>query len=246
VGNASRTRLPALVAHMDDAQPAYDEQPEGGGRSTNMLVACLVCSLGYAIAKWVLRPCQPSITLPPPPTTVDHTARADDNEAELARAPKTGLRYLVVGTGSVGTCIVEALLARGEEHVRGFDIVPNTVLVELKVETVQGSVTQLADLTAACQGIDVVYATFALIRFYERLRFQYAASHAVNVVGTANLVAACKAAGVRVLVVTSTSNVCVSPSWCPTWPVKALTEDTPLVDPTTSPSHYGWTKVQVR
>jgi hypothetical protein len=231
---------------MDDAQLAYDEQPEGGGRSTNMLVACLVCSLGYAIAKWVLRPCQPSITLPPPPTTVDHTARADDNEAELARAPKTGLRYLVVGTGSVGTCIVEALLARGEEHVRGFDIVPNPALVELKVETVQGSVTQLADLTAACQGIDVVYATFALIRFYERLRFQYAASHAVNVVGTANLVAACKAAGVRVLVVTSTSNVCVSPSWCPTWPVKALTEDTPLVDPTTSPSHYGWTKVQVR
>lgn len=228
------------------AQPAYDEQPEGGGRSTNMLVACLVCSLGYAFAKWVLRPCQPSITLPPPPTTVDHTARADDNEAELARAPKTGLRYLVVGTGSVGTCIVEALLARGEEHVRGFDIAPNTALDELEVETVKGSVTQLADLTAACQGIDVVYATFALIRFYERLRFQYTASHAVNVVGTANLIAACKAAGVRVLVVTSTSNVCVSPSWCPTWPVKALTEDTPLVDHTTSPSHYGWTKVQVR
>ena len=115
-------------------------------------------------------------------------------------------------------------------RVRGLDLVPNAALAR-RIELIRGSVTELADVMAACREAGVVFATFALTRFYERLSFQYEASHAVNVIG----IAACKACGVRALVVTSTSNVCVSPR------VAGLTsvfdEGSVLVDQSTSPNH---------
>ena len=207
------------------------------------LIGLCILLLLIILLRWLLMPCDPSITLPPP-APMDHSAC--DMEATAQRiklAPKTGLCYLVIGTGSVGTSIIEALLERGEEHVKGFDIAHNAALGR-RIVMIQGNVTKLADLTAACQGVDVVFSTFALIRFAERLHFQYAASHAVNVTGTANTIAACQAASVRVLVVTSTSNCCVSPVACKERHRTAFDETSRYVDAEQSPNHYGWTKVQ--
>ena len=213
------------------------------------LVASAVLLAGAAaFLRWLLAPCAPSVSLPPPPTEeILRNAAAAETEARTTRlrtAPKTGLRYLVVGTGSLGSCIAQALLERGEREVAGFDTAPNAQLERAGVRMVRGSVTELKALSAACAGVDVVYATFALIRFYERLPFQYAESHAVNVAGTANLLAACVSNGVRVLVATSTSHVCVSPQWCTAKEPARLDEHSPLLCAERSPSHYGWTKVQ--
>ena len=78
-----------------------------------------------------------------------------------------GKRYLIVGTGSVGLNIIDALVARGEMHVAGFDIVAPKRRAK-GVTFVQGSVNDLPTLLEACKDVDVVFATFALIRYYER------------------------------------------------------------------------------
>jgi nucleoside-diphosphate-sugar epimerase len=62
------------------------------------------------------------------------------------------------------------------------------------VDFTAGSVGDLDALRRACEGVDVVYATFATIRFFENLSFMYPMSHEVNVVGTENLIQACRAA----------------------------------------------------
>ena len=204
-----------------------------------LLWALVLVGVGVVFFRWLLEPPDPSINLPPPPPTVDHTTRVGLAKEALRLAPKTGLRYLVIGTGSVGTAIAEALLERGEKHVKGFDVAPSPSL-EGRIPLLRGSVSELSDLEAACEGVDVVYATFALIRYYERLKFQYSDSHNVNVLGTANVIAACKAKGCRVLITTSTSHVCVAPEM-----VKLnMTEDSPYVDAKSCPNHYGYTKVQ--
>lgn len=136
--------------------------------------------------------------------------------------------------------ILETLIARGETRVAGFDLVPPKRLPK-GVNIIKGSVCDFEAVKAACTGIDVVFTTAAAIRYYERLPWQYAASHAVNVTGTENVVRACIEAGVQVLIQTSTSNVCASIHVNLS---QKLDENTPYVDPTNTPSHYGWTKVQ--
>jgi nucleoside-diphosphate-sugar epimerase len=146
---------------------------------------------------------------------------------------------LVIGTGSVGLILMEALVARGEKKVKGLDVVAPRRAVA-GATFVLGNVTDLASLKAACEGVDVVYFTVALIRYYERLAFQYTASHAVNVTGTQNVLSACAECGVQVLVQTSTSNVCVSAGQVN----GEMDETSPLVGAHNSPNHYGWTKAQ--
>ena len=53
-----------------------------------------------------------------PASDVDHEKRPGLAAALEKDVPATGLRYLVIGTGGVGLSIVDALLARGEKHVR--------------------------------------------------------------------------------------------------------------------------------
>ena len=155
------------------------------------------------------------------------------------KAPATGKSYLVIGTGSVGLIIMEALVERGEKKVKGLDVVAPRRGVEGATFAV-GNVTDYSSIKAACEGVDVVYLTVALIRYYERLQYQYAASHAVNVTGTGNVLRACAECGVQVLVQTSTSNVCVAPALVST----SMDESSELVGPQNSPNHYGWTKAQ--
>ena len=191
-----------------------------------------------AVCYWLLKP-SPRQPAKQPPPGVDWRARSGLHATVKEKAPATGKSYLVIGTGSVGLIIMEALVERGEKKVKGLDVVAPRRGVEGATFAV-GNVTDYSSIKAACEGVDVVYLTVALIRYYERLQYQYAASHAVNVTGTGNVLRACAECGVQVLVQTSTSNVCVAPALVST----SMDESSELVGPQNSPNHYGWTKAQ--
>mmetsp|Transcript_29303 Transcript_29303/g.67219 ORF Transcript_29303/g.67219 Transcript_29303/m.67219 type:complete len:358 (-) Transcript_29303:257-1330(-) len=189
------------------------------------------------LARWLLRP-DAVPTVRAPPSGTDYTQRPGLSGMMPLYAPVTGKRYLVVGgSGSVGLRILEALVERGEKHVTSYDVAPPRRRLA-GATFLLGDVTDYAAVRAACENVDVVFATFALIRPHERLSCLYAQSHAVNVVGTENVVRACVEAEVGVLVQTSTSNVCVSPSLVK--PV--MDENSPFVDPSNTANHYqrGW------
>ena len=191
-----------------------------------------------AVCYWLLKP-SPRQPAKQPPPGVDWRARSGLHATVKEKAPATGKSYLVIGTGSVGLIIMEALVERGEKKVKGLDVVAPRRGVEGATFAV-GNVTDYSSIKAACEGVDVVYLTVALIRYYERLQYQYAASHAVNVTGTGNVLRACAECGVQVLVQTSTSNVCVAAALVST----SMDESSELVGPQNSPNHYGWTKAQ--
>eukprot|EP00931_Biecheleriopsis_adriatica_P101975 TRINITY_DN77019_c0_g1_i1.p1 TRINITY_DN77019_c0_g1~~TRINITY_DN77019_c0_g1_i1.p1 ORF type:complete len:428 (-),score=74.20 TRINITY_DN77019_c0_g1_i1:215-1456(-) len=208
--------------------------------SIGVLPVLLVGGCAFAFLKWALKPA-PALSSElqrPLPADVDWKKRPGLKASMEKHAPRTGDRYLVIGTGSVGLSIIEALTARGES-VTGFDIAPARREIP-GVQFIRGSVTDYAAVRAACQEVDVVYATVALIRYYERAAWQYPESHAVNVTGTSNIIKACLDAGVKLLIQTSTSNVCVAPDLVG----DDMDENSPMVDQTNSPNHYGWTKVQ--
>jgi len=174
-----------------------------------------------------------------PPDT-DYKQRRDLVEACLDDAPATGKSYLVIGLGSIGVSLVETLIARGDKKVKGFDVSAPKRPLPQGVEIITGSITDYDSLKNAFQGIDVVFTTAAIIRYMERLPWQYATSHAVNVVGTDNVVKACIECGVEFLVQTSSSHVVVDPATVN----MSMDENSPTVTATTTVNHYCWTKAQ--
>lgn len=113
------------------------------------------------------------------------------------------MRALVTGgTGSLGAAIVRALLARGDA-VRTLSRGGAPELVALGVDARRGDVGDPEAVGAAVAGCDAVFHTAARVgaggsrRDFER----------ANVRGTENVLAACRAAGVRRLVYTSTPSV---------------------------------------
>eukprot|EP00939_MAST-03C_sp_MAST-3C-sp1_P001998 g1998.t1 len=151
-----------------------------------------------------------------------------------------GDTYLVIGAGQVGGRIIEALVARGEKHVRALDVGRPKCKLPSVVKFFPGDICNPADLELAFENVDVVYLTAALIRYYERMDFQVKASYNVNVRGTQNVVNACLKSGVKILVQTSSSNTVVRKS-CGDL---TFSEDTAYVDESSSPNVYGWTKAE--
>ena len=106
------------------------------------------------------------------------------------------------GGGFLGGAVVRGLLARGEQVVsvaRG----DYPALRELGVETVRGDLADPAVALAAAQGCDVVVHVAAKAGIWGSA----ADFERSNVDATRNVVAACRAAGVRRLVHTSTPSV---------------------------------------
>jgi uncharacterized protein YbjT (DUF2867 family) len=104
---------------------------------------------------------------------------------------------LITGAnGYIGRHLVARLVAQGERPrclVRDPDHAARVLPVD-KIETVQGDTTQPATLTAAVDGIDtIVHAAFITADRKQTAANQY---EATNVGGTANLIAAAKAARV--------------------------------------------------
>lgn len=115
-------------------------------------------------------------------------------------------RVLVTGgTGMVGYCIVQSLLERGY-RVRALVRSPDKgkAVLPAACELVQGDVTAPATLATAAAGCEWV---FHAAGFPEQWMRDPATFDRVNAEGTANMVAAARAAGAKRFVLTSTIDV---------------------------------------
>lgn len=109
------------------------------------------------------------------------------------------MKVLVTGaTGFLGGWLVKRLLAEGH-HVRIIKRASSSLeeLDGLKLDIVSGDVTDAPSLLNASRGVDTVFHLAGLIGYS---RLQRDAMHAVNVVGTRNVIDACRACDVRKLV----------------------------------------------
>jgi nucleoside-diphosphate-sugar epimerase len=113
------------------------------------------------------------------------------------------MHALVTGAGGfLGRYIVEALLTRGDQ-VRGFARGDYPELRGLGVEIVRGDLADPGAVTAACRGIDCVFHVGGRVGIWG----PWSEYHLANVVGTENVIAACRANHVRRLVFTSSPSV---------------------------------------
>ena len=110
--------------------------------------------------------------------------------------------YLVIGGGGfLGKKICEALLERGENHVRIFDI--RKTWEDSRIEKFfVADLTKLSDVVEACRGIDTIIHTASPPH-----SVGYQVYFKVNVEGTKNVIAACLENNVKRLVYTSSSSV---------------------------------------
>jgi nucleoside-diphosphate-sugar epimerase len=113
------------------------------------------------------------------------------------------MKILVTGGGGfVGGYVVARLLARGYA-VRSIGRSPQPELEAKGVEVVCGDLTDAVAVSAACEGVDAVFHVAARAGVWGSWESYYQP----NVVGTRNVVAACREQGVGRLIYTSTPSV---------------------------------------
>jgi nucleoside-diphosphate-sugar epimerase len=113
------------------------------------------------------------------------------------------MHALVTGAGGfLGRYIVEALIARGEK-VRGFARGEYPELQQLGVQMVRGDLADRDAVLAACRGIDCVFHVGGRVGIWG----PWSEYHRANVVGTHNVIDACRAQGAGRLVFTSSPSV---------------------------------------
>jgi nucleoside-diphosphate-sugar epimerase len=105
------------------------------------------------------------------------------------------------GSGFVGQRLVEMLIERGAERVVSFDIAPKTksALENPKIVYMQGDLTNFEDVSKACNGCECVFHIAALVGPYHAK----VAYRKVNYEGTVNVLGACKALGIKKIVMSS-------------------------------------------
>eukprot|EP01065_Artemidia_motanka_P039480 TRINITY_DN483_c0_g2_i4.p2 TRINITY_DN483_c0_g2~~TRINITY_DN483_c0_g2_i4.p2 ORF type:complete len:512 (+),score=180.07 TRINITY_DN483_c0_g2_i4:61-1536(+) len=163
--------------------------------------------------------------------------RRVDWRAATADCPCTGDLYLVIGAGFFGKRLVRRLRERGD-RVRVLDLCPDPFGAAEGIDYIRGNALNERDLQRALAGVDCVFATFAAVRFMDRLDCQTAFTYKINVTAMDRVLEAAKAAGVKRIVQTSTSHV-----------IAAVGMIRPVMDETDqyvtrerSHNHYSWTK----
>eukprot|EP00732_Lithocolla_globosa_P001892 Lithocolla_globosa_v1_NODE_1080_length_2888_cov_52.579245.p2 type:complete len:431 gc:universal NODE_1080_length_2888_cov_52.579245:1466-174(-) len=120
---------------------------------------------------------------------------------------KTGLTYLVTGGGGfVGGHMVEALLARGETQIVVFDLYPRENYPK-DVKYIKGNLCDQEAVEKATKNVDVVFHIAALVDFWSQYPFERQRLYNVNVVGTRNVIEACKKNKVKKLIDLSSATV---------------------------------------
>ena len=109
------------------------------------------------------------------------------------------------GGGFLGQAIVRALRARGDS-VRSLSRQDYPALRDMGVEQARGDVGDAVAVAAAAAGCDIVYHVAAKAGIWGA----YADYHRANVLGTENVIAACRQHGIRRLVHTSSPSVVFS------------------------------------
>jgi 2-alkyl-3-oxoalkanoate reductase len=113
------------------------------------------------------------------------------------------MQALVTGAGGfLGRYIVEALIARGDK-VRGFARSDYPGLQELGVEILRGDLADRDAVLAACRNVDCVYQVGGRVGIWG----PWSEYHRANVIGTQNVIDACRTSGVTRLVFTSSPSV---------------------------------------
>lgn len=113
------------------------------------------------------------------------------------------MKALVTGGGGfLGEAIVRALLARGDS-VRVLARGDYPALAKLGAETSRGDIRDATSTTRACAGMDAVFHVAAKAGGWGDPK-EY---EAINVTGTDNVIAGCRAAAVPALVYTSTPSI---------------------------------------
>lgn len=138
------------------------------------------------------------------------------------------------GNGYVGKRLVRRLLELGCE-VRSLDLSPFEG--DARVAGIVGDIRRISDMSAACQGVDTVFHTAAVINTLTLARPSVRRQvYGVNVHGTECVIRACRAAGVRRLVYTSSITVAVDE------PIRGADETAPYVGADGLPDLYSQTK----
>lgn len=130
------------------------------------------------------------------------------------------------GAGFVGSNLVRTLLDKGYK-VKSFDLIPTPVEHE-NLEVITGNICDQALVEQACQGVDTVFHTAAIIclkggrAVSKEYRDQ---SYAINVEGTKQLLKALQKAGGKRFVYTASNSVIMEGQ-----PLLQATEDTPYTN----------------
>lgn len=113
------------------------------------------------------------------------------------------MNVLVTGGGGfVGTYLIDRLLARGYQ-VRSLGRSPQAALEQKGVEVICGELANSTEVREACLGMDAVFHVAAKAGVWGTWDNFYQP----NVIGTRNVLEACKAEGIARLVYTSTPSV---------------------------------------
>jgi 3beta-hydroxy-delta5-steroid dehydrogenase/steroid delta-isomerase len=138
------------------------------------------------------------------------------------------------GNGYVGKHLVRRLLALGCE-VRALDLSPFEG--DARVTGIVGDIRRMSDVGPACDGVDTVFHTAAVINTLTLARPRVRRHvYGVNLLGTECVIRACRAAGVGRLVFTSSITVAVDR------PVRGADETAPYVSGEELPDLYSQTK----
>ena len=137
------------------------------------------------------------------------------------------------GNGYVGRHLVRRLLDLGCE-VRALDLAPFEG--DPRVRSIVGDIRKMSDIGPACEGVDTVFHTAAIINTLTLARPSIRRQvYGVNVGGTECVIRACRAAGVKRLIYTS--SIAVMPI-----PIEAADETAPYVGAEPLPDLYSQTK----
>ena len=134
------------------------------------------------------------------------------------------------GGGFLGLAIVRALRARGDT-VRSLSRQEHPALRELGAEHMRGDVADAAAVNSAAVGCDIAFHVAAKAGIWGA----YEEYHRANVLGTENVLAACRAHGIRRLVHTSSPSVVFNGR-----DMEGVDESVPY--PTHFEAHYPHTK----
>jgi 3beta-hydroxy-delta5-steroid dehydrogenase/steroid delta-isomerase len=138
------------------------------------------------------------------------------------------------GNGYIGKHLVRRLLELGCE-VRALDL--TAFEGDARVRGIVGDIRRMSDIGPACEGVDTVFHTAAVINTLTLARPSVRRQvYGVNVQGTESVIRACRARGVRKLVFTSSITVAVD------GPIRGGDESAPYVGQRGLPDLYSQTK----
>src|SRR5947209_6033356 len=126
--------------------------------------------------------------------------RAPKSTALVKRAVPVTL--VTGGTGFLGAHLMRELVARGEQRVRVFASSAPAWLADLGIESVTGSITNADDVARALEGVGTIYHLAGRV---SREREDAHLMYELHVNGTRLLCQAARAAGVREMLLVSTS-----------------------------------------